>query len=215
MSALARTLSGALRSIRSVLRQGAAGSAEAGETAQAAKADATWTVALVFAWASIAWTPTLLASSGRMWSTRVSAETGVPESSLLARVGIDPDGAPKTPTIVIVFQAADCAAAREDLLAWNDRDVRVHGVVVGAVPDGPRGLALVIGDAGLTFPVSPRTGGWWEGTLRSMGYERTPILMAIDGTGRLREVGPLANYADEQATQDLLARLISIEETDT
>ena len=200
MSALTRPLFGVVGSIRSVLRRGEAGAA-AGPLA----------VAILLVWTSTAWLPSFFVFAGIPWSGEPRAEVGIQESLLLAGAGVDRDG-PPAPVIVIVFQAADCSVAREDLLAWNGRDVRVQGVVVGAVPDGPSGLDLVIGDAGLTFPVSHGTEGSLHDMLRSVGYERTPILLAIDAVGRLREAGPLAHFADEQAAQDLLERLISTKE---
>jgi hypothetical protein len=121
-----------------------------------------------------------------------ASEDGDSESpaSLLRHVGLEPDG---VTTVLVVFQAADCASARDRLLDWNDRTVRVVGVLVGPQPEGVRGTDQVTLDVGLRFPIvtSRRADRRVTAALRALGYRSTPVAVGFDSSGRLRRVEPL------------------------
>jgi len=126
-----------------------------------------------------------------------TAGAGAPGSSasMLESAGVEPDG---LPTVLVVFQAADCASVRDRLLAWNDRNERVVGVLVGPRPKGARGVDQVTVDTGIQFPVVTSRAADRELTaaVRDLGYRRTPIVLGFDSGGRLRRVEPLDRETD-------------------
>lgn len=91
--------------------------------------------------------------------------------------------------IHIALQRRDCPDAGRALDRLASRaanaGIPVHGVLLR---DGIRAPADG-DDLGLSFPVRPESGGWTR-LLRSMGLQRSPAVLLVDGRGRLRRVVP-------------------------
>lgn len=128
--------------------------------------------------------------------------------SVLQALGL----AGELPVVLVAFQIMDCADARAELRQWNDvRGVRVVGVLIGPVPGDDKVTSSVLERSGVSFPVLRRGAPELERLLRSLGFRRTPIIIAFDARGRLVEARSISGYSHHRRVDALVSRLAAPE----
>ncbi len=115
----------------------------------------------------------------------------------------------KEPLVLVVFQVLDCADSRARLALWNGREgLRVEGVLVGPLPTDTSTIPALLEASGIRYPVGRSGSRAIEGLLRRLGYEETPVVLAIDAAGRLVEARALRSVEDGAAAEALSKRLL-------
>jgi hypothetical protein len=105
-------------------------------------------------------------------------------------IGVDvlPGSGDAVPALVIAFQRADCGSSTLSLAAWNDFAaqgiVPVAGLLVGA--ETQSAADSIAAEFDLRFPLSPDRRRRGERFLAGLGYQATPVVVALDGQGRMR-----------------------------
>lgn len=110
--------------------------------------------------------------------------------------------------VLVVFQARDCPGAQESLRRWNAVSaagaVAVTGLLLGAPADTAFQRRL-LGEAGIEFGVVTEAGGAVGRLAASLGYERTPLVLAFDTLGRLALVADATSPSLPHVVTALLA----------
>ncbi len=128
----------------------------------------------------------LIASSGvRLTKYLVLA----PGRATLAEQGLTAD---PRPTLLVVFQPADCPQFGRFIMGWNalarTGEVQVLGVPLHRSGDAQLKARPVL--RGVDFPLRPELAAAVETLLLRMGYTRTPLAILLDPRGRPRLVVP-------------------------
>lgn len=125
-----------------------------------------------------------LAMSGALrWG---EARGGTDPAGLAAALG---HGVADEPTLLFVFQAADCPSYGPLMEAWTSLKRRgvVRAVAVGLDFPGDTAVARALAQsAGLELPFRPDLAGPAERLILNLGFRRTPVTLLLDRGGRVR-----------------------------
>ena len=127
---------------------------------------------------------------------------GEPRTTHASRLLSTLDGTVQGSRAVVIFQMGDCAGTRTELARWSTvvspdpvpgaPTIHVEGVLVGPLPRDREQVRRILDEAGVTFPVHREGSQAAVALARSLGYERTPLVLIFDGDGRLSLAGPAA-----------------------
>lgn len=127
--------------------------------------------------------------------------TPVAEALGLSAAAPAPDGALQ---VALLFQVADCSGSVEALGAWSQVHASRRATVTGYVLDAPESGETpeqLLRGAGLEFPLRRGERRELAALLPALGYASTPLVLVLDGEGRVRiaaparELSPAAAFA--------------------